>query len=81
MVCLFISKAPHFAAACAVCYLHFGGGGEGHVTGRGAVLSLLLHGLGPHQCGEGRGQVPAEQRLLRRDIQQQGQRLGGEARF
>lgn len=51
------------------------------MAGRIAVLSLLLHGLRPHQCREGCGQVPAEQRLLRRNIQQQGQRLGGEARF
>lgn len=68
-------------ARCLRRYLHFGGGGERHVTGGSAVLSLLLHGLRPHQCGEGRGQVPAQQRLLRRDVQQQCQRLGGEARF
>lgn len=49
------------------------------MAGCSAVLSLFLHGLRAHQCREGCGQVSAEQRLLRGDIQQQGQRLGGEA--
>lgn len=46
-----------------------------------AILSLLLRGLMPHQGGEGCGEVAAEQRLLWRNIQQQGQSLCAEARL
>lgn len=71
-----IAEGSRLSAVTALrCYLHFGGGGERNVTGGRAVLPLLLHGLQPHQCREGSGQVAAQQSLLRRDVEQQGQRL------
>lgn len=61
------SKQTHFIhSLCS--YLYFGRGGERHVACGVAVFSLLLHGLRPHQCREGSGEVAAEQRLLWRDI-------------
>lgn len=62
-------------------YLYFSSGRERHVACSVAILSLLLRGLRPDQGSEGGGEVAAQQSLLRRNIQQQGQSLSAEARL
>lgn len=62
-------------------YPHFGSGSERNMACSIAILSLFLRSLRTHQCREGRGQMAAQQCLLWRDIQQQGQSLCTEARL
>lgn len=68
---------------CVLCwaYLDFGGGGEEGVVGVLHTLLLGLLGLRAHQQGEVGGQVPAQQRLVGGDVQQQGHSLHVKARL
>lgn len=56
-------------------YLDFSCDAEWAVSRRLHVLPLLLLSLCAHQTVEVGGQVASQQRLLRRDVQQHGQRV------